>query len=80
MIQRLKLWGLCVLISLDQLAHVLLGGPKYIFFGGPTPDEDETISSKVGRAALKQKRWAIIAQWCIDLFFGKGHCLRNIGT
>jgi hypothetical protein len=78
--QRLRLWALCILISLDQLAHCLLGGPKYILFGGPTPDPDETISSKVGRAAVAGKRWGLTAEALIDTVFGAGHCRRNIGT
>jgi hypothetical protein len=80
MIQRLKLWGVCILIALDQLFHCIIGGPKYILFGGMTPNPDETISSKVGRAALAGKRWALACQWCINLVFGKNHCLNSIGT
>ncbi|AYJ88137.1 hypothetical protein D3Y57_19285 [Sphingomonas paeninsulae] len=78
--QRLKLWALCVLIALDQLAHCLLGGPKYILFGGPTPDPDETISSIVGRQAIVGKRWALICEVFIDALFGAGHCRSKIGT
>src|SRR3546814_7266006 len=43
---RLRLWLLTCLIALDQLAHVLLAGPKYILAGGPRPNPDETISSR----------------------------------
>lgn len=76
---RLRLWLLVLLIALDQLAHVLLAGPKYIIVGGPRPDPDETISGKVGRMAARSKRWALAAEWIIDGLFrligaGRGHC------
>ncbi len=79
---RLRRWILELLISIDQLAHVRLGGPKYLIFGGPCPSADETISSKVGRQALKGKSWARIAAVPIDALFrllgDRDHCLRSI--
>lgn len=83
MIHRLCRWLREVLISLDQLLHVILGGPKYLIRGGPVPSADETISSKVGRRAIAGARWALTAERVIDWLFvqlgeGPGHCRRMI--
>lgn len=80
MARRILIWVRALLGALDQLAHVVLGGPKFILFGGPVPDRDETISSKVGRAAVKGKRWGLIAERIIDALMGTGHCRASIGT
>jgi hypothetical protein len=82
-IRRLGRWIMVLLVSIDQLAQVLLAGPKYLIVGGPVPDPDETISSKVGRMAVRGHRWALIAEWLIDGLFEllgdqAGHCRRNI--
>ena len=84
MFARVRLWLWQLLISLDQLGHVILGGPKFILVGGTVPNADETISSKVGRASLEGKRWARIAEKVIDWFAyalagQTDHCLRSIG-
>ena len=47
-----------LLIALDQGCNTCLAG-----------DPDETISSRVGKAALQGKRWALIAQRLIDALF-----------
>jgi hypothetical protein len=52
-----------VLISFSQLLNTLLNGHP-----------DETTSSRVGRAAMEGKRWAIVAEKIIDFFLGAGHC------
>ena len=62
-----------MLLALDQLLNVLLGGNN----------EDETISSAVGRKAMAGKRWALIAERIINWIFerlgdGPNHCRRNI--
>ena len=80
---RLRTWLRCVLVSLDQLAHILLAGPKFILLSGPVPNPDETISSKVGRMAIRGKRWALIAEAAIDWLFCRlgaepHHCRRMI--
>jgi len=59
-------------IALDQGLNTLLAG-----------DPDETISSRVGRAALAGKRWGRISEWIIDRLFvwlgeAPGHCRRSI--
>lgn len=79
---RLKLWLKENLIALDQWLHVLLGGPKYLLGNGPLPSADETISSKVGKAAIKGKIWALICEKIINGFFflfgDKNHCRNSI--
>lgn len=68
-------YALNVLIALDQVFNCLLGGNN----------PDETISSAVGRKAIKGVRWALVAERVIDWLFEAlgaepGHCRRNIGT
>jgi len=79
---RLARWLIELLIAIDQLAHVLFGGPKYLIMGGPCPSADETISSKVGRQALRGRPWARIVEVPIDMLFRllgeRGHCRRRI--
>lgn len=78
------LWELFA--SLSQLLHLIVGGALHVLVPGkPMPNRDETTSSRVGRAALKGKRWALIAEAVIDwaaIRLGEepGHCRRNIGT
>lgn len=81
MIARLKSWLVVLLIALDQLAHMLLAGPKYVLVGGQQPDPDETISGKVGRRAAAGARWARVCEWAIDGLFRlltgeRGHCAK----
>lgn len=62
-----------ILLGFDQLANVILAGDN----------EDETISSAVGRKAREGRRWAIAAEGVIDalfaLIFGeRRHCENNI--
>lgn len=66
MTRRLRSWLLCLFVAADQLAHMLLAGPKYVVVGGERPDPDETISGKVGRRAAAGKRWALICEIIID--------------
>lgn len=56
-------------LSVDQLVNTITGG-----------DEDETISSRVGRNAVAGKWWALILERVIDAFLGKGHCRKAIGV
>lgn len=61
-----------LLISFDQHANCWLGG-----------NPDETISSRVGKAACQDKRWALICAALIDwlflrLFGERDHCLMSI--
>ena len=83
MADRLRLWLHAFLVALDQWVYVVLAAPKYILAGGQPPNPRETISSKVGRAALAGKRWARIAEKLIDRLFvllgeRSGHCARSI--
>ena len=56
-----------MLIAIDQLGNAVTGGY-----------EDETISSRVGRAAVAGKRWGIILERVIDWLFWPGHCRGSI--
>jgi len=74
-----------LLVAVDQLAYILIAVPIYVVAGGPTPSADETISSRVGRAAIKGHRWGLILEAIIDrLFILLGtepeHCRRNVET
>ena len=53
-------------VSFDQLANTALGG-----------DEDETISSRAGKAAREGKWWACRLCCWLDRF-DPGHCENNI--
>lgn len=62
-----------ILLALDQLGNVLLGGNN----------PDETISSAIGRKAMQGRRWALVAERIIDWLFLRltgeaGHCRANI--
>lgn len=76
--RRLVEWGHQLFVAIDQLAQVLVSGPKYLAVGGEMT-ADETISSKVGRMARLGHRWAILAAWIIDRLFWpfNGHQLSH---
>jgi len=63
-----------VLIAIDQLWNVLLGGNN----------TDETISSAVGRKALEGRRRFIMLEALINVPFAflgeRNHCERAIGS
>ena len=60
-------WNL--LIALDQLANIALAG-----------DPDETLSSRMGKYAVRGRGW-IPCQLCKLLsFFDQDHCIKNIET
>lgn len=68
----MKSYPLRVALGIDQLVNTILGG-----------NEDETISSRVGRNAVEGKRWALIAEKVINALFEflgapPGHCRRCI--
>ena len=62
-------YGIRLLIALDQLGNTICCG-----------DPDETISSRVGRAAVKGKRWALLLERAINtlFFFDPDHCRSSI--
>lgn len=66
---KLKRYGWNVLLGLDQFLSVLTGG-----------DPDETVSSRVGKAAVSGSRVGLALEWCLDSVFGKGHCRGSIET
>lgn len=53
-------------VSFDQLANTAFGG-----------DEDETISSRAGKARLKGRRWGCVLCRVLD-WFDPDHCANNI--
>ena len=55
-------------VALDQCGNAGLGG-----------SEDETISSRAGRAARDGEPWAPLAVALIDGIFGAGHCRASMG-
>jgi hypothetical protein len=59
-----RAWRLAV--SYDQLANTAFGG-----------SEDETISSRAGKAARNGKRWACLLCKLLD-WFQPNHCERSI--
>ncbi|KAF0235363.1 MAG: hypothetical protein FD177_117 [Desulfovibrionaceae bacterium] len=56
-----------VLLGLDQFLSVLTGG-----------DPDETVSSRVGKAAAAGGLIGLALERCLDAVFGKGHCRESI--
>ncbi|MFZ4165302.1 hypothetical protein [Brevundimonas sp. NPDC058933] len=84
-----RLWWVIVklLIAIDQVAHVLVAAPFYVFgLTDDLPDPDETISSRVGRYSIRGDRWAKVAEYLIDLLFfwqtdehgRRNHCRRSV--
>lgn len=59
-----RAWKLAV--AHDQLANTAFGG-----------DEDETISSRAAKAALRGERWGCVLCKLLDRL-DPGHCERNI--
>ncbi len=84
MLRRFTVWFRQLLVSFDQLACVLIAMPFFVLLArGQCPSADETMSSRVGRAALRGRRWGIIAERLIDRVFvllgeAPGHCRRNV--
>jgi len=64
---KLKRYFWNILIWLDQGISVLTGGAP-----------DETVSSRVGKAAASGSRIGQALEWCLDSVFGKGHCRESI--
>lgn len=82
-LKRLSNWIIQFLIAIDQLVYVLLAAPYYLIVGGTCPSADETISSRVGRAAMAGAWWGRPCAWAIDRLFimlgsAPGHCARAI--
>ena len=80
---RVRLGLRQILVAIDQLVYVLIAVPIYIIAGGPCPSADETISSRVGRAAIDGRPWGLILEAVIDRLFlllgeAPGHCRRNV--
>jgi len=73
-----------LLVSLDQLAQVVLVGIAYaLHLTDVCPSADETISSYVGRGEMRGAWWARLIAPAIDGLFvllgeEPGHCRRNV--
>ena len=73
-----------LLVSIDQLAQVLIVGVLFIVgLANAAPSADETISSYGGRGELRGARWAQLLAPVIDGLFvllgeERGHCRRNV--
>lgn len=84
MLERFGPWLRQFAISVDQLVLVLICFGTFVVLGrGSCPNADETISSRVGRNAMRGARWARAAEWVIDRMFmafgdAPGHCRRSI--
>lgn len=76
---RFLTWAFLMFQCLDQLAGCYVRGWFFVWFNAEQPSPDETVSSWVGRGAVAGKRWALIAEKLIDLFWGAGHCRKAIG-
>jgi hypothetical protein len=83
---RFHLWLWQWLLAVDQLLGVAVSLFTYVIMGrGHVWDADETISSRVGRGAIKGKRWALILERVIDscahAISGEvNHCRCSIGS
>lgn len=86
MLKRLRSVIRQLLVSIDQLAQVVIVGAFYIAgLAASCPSADETISSYVGRGQMRGARWALILAPMIDRLFillgeAPGHCRRNVET
>lgn len=84
MLLRLRRWLFQLLVAIDQLGRVVLGGPGYLITGKDCPNADETISSAVGRHAAEGFLWARVVEVPINALFllltgKKDHCRSSIG-
>ena len=73
---RFSVWFGRMFIALDQAFAVWVRGFFFVWFNmGELPSADETLSAFVGRNAILNRRWALIAERVIDfLMTQKGHC------
>lgn len=75
-----------LLATLSQILQTIIFGTAYLLHLTDTPpNRDETTSSKVGREAIKGKRWALVSEKIINtlaLWLGDepNHCRRYIGS
>ena len=64
---RLERYFWNVLLGLDQFLSVLTGG-----------DPDETVSSRVGKAAAAGSQTGRLLECGLDAVFGAGHCRGSV--
>ena len=75
-------WLHLVAVAFDAWAQTVIFGFAYVLDLGPRPIASDTISAVVGRNAIAQRRWALIAEVIIDWIFERlgeapGHCRRE---
>lgn len=79
---RIFAWLLQVLIALDQLLYVLIGGIFYLAGRGECPSASHTISYSVGKAAMENKPWALVCEFIINALFlivgERDHCRNSV--
>lgn len=87
MIQRIGHVLFALLVSIDQLALVIVTSPLYLVgITNEPPCPDETLSSRVGRYSIDGHAWAKVAEAAINLLFWwqtddqgrRNHCARSI--
>ena len=69
MIRRFLKWGDQLLLSIDQMALLLIQFVTYVIFSSGHPNADETISSHIGRSAMAGKRWALLLEPVVNRIF-----------
>ena len=76
MISRFRFWLYLAAVALTQgIFNTCGAGLWWVITGrGSAPNPDEPLSSRVGRAAMKNKTWALWAEHEIDSVLGEGHC------
>lgn len=79
MVTRFRRWLFLFGVALTQgVVNVCIVGIWWVLTGrGSEPDPDEPFSSRVGRNAVRGKRWALIAEKFVDAIFGEGHCRQS---
>ena len=78
---RIRYYLLRILIAINQLVGVTFFGFFYLIGLANRPNADETISSRVGRAAIQGHKVALIAEKVINFLFlpfEKNHCRKRI--
>lgn len=76
MITRARAWLWLLAICLTQsVFNTFAAGLWWVLTGrGSAPNPDEPFSARVGRNAIKGRRWALHAEKAIDAVLGAGHC------
>ncbi len=78
--KRFKLWLWLFAVAFTQgVFNTTFAGLWWVITGrGSPPNPDEPLSSRIGRNAVKGKRWALWAERVVDGILGKGHCRASV--